>query len=620
MAQQAQPGRGFPLAGLLARALRPRSPWGWAPLLALALPWLRLPLGPAVLYPGHLLLAALLAIALAGSRGARAPAAPPLRAALPLLTYLLVTMLLRRQWAPAALWAGAGTANYAWGWAAHRLGRSGAAGPAQDGLILLLGATLAAGVALWLGAWLWSPLCTVLNCRAHDATLFLFEGGFNAPQQFLVMAILLLPVVGVPLVVLNRSGRGGPAGRVLLALAAATGLALLTGARLWYLALFAAGWWGVAQLLDTRRHSPDRLLLKGSAVFYAYAAVVLYGLVPGYQGYLLARNLEEGRSLRVLAQPPPQGMLSSLLATPFAVRVANPGPFTLEATPARPAWLFARVLIQPERSEAVTAIIARAPLTEVLVAGGAVELDLPLRLPPWADEGFLVWGVEAPSGTDLRLTDDSSLGFRFRNSHFRDLTQEPENVLSALAERSRDLLRSSEATATARGRLLRRDSALGDVLDTLVFSPLWGQRVDPARKAGPFLYQGSGAGRSFWAQLLHEYGLLGVLLAGWWGWRIAAQAAALGRAAPNAAGRLGWALAALSVFLLAFAGLFTPELGSYHGEWGLILLSGFTEGRHDQVFGARTRRALLPQWNRVLVAMAQWMRRPARRRPHRTHR
>ena len=201
-----------------------------------------------------------------------------------------------------------------------------------------------------------------------------------------------------------------------------------------------------------------------------------------------------------------------------------------------------------------------------------------VRLPPWVKEGFLAWRVEGGEAAGIGLAADSDFGFRFTNPDFRPLTGEEDNLLSALAQRARDFQQKTFPPPPRGGNPHGWEKIVGDILDTLFFSPAWGAMGPPPGEVTPF-----SSPRPFWGQLFQGYGLIGVALALWFALDLTRRAARIARHSLRTFEKVLWRWLPLSAWLLALSGLISPQLGSFHSVWGLFLLSGFVSGRHDRL-------------------------------------
>jgi hypothetical protein len=554
------------------------SPASWLLIFSAAAPWLRVGWESFVVYPGHWLLSCLLAAALAGDGFPRHGARFPLKTGLLLGLYVCLMAVWRQQW---GLLAVAGTAvalNYPWALAAYRLGRAPAgAGVAGDGLILLLGASLFAGLAGWGTATFWPPLCPFLPCPPAG-TPYVFQGGWADSAQYLLAIMLLLPVAGGALILLNRDRRLRGTRNLVACILAGCGIGLLAGARLWGLLLLLLALSGAAWRLRPTALPADVRLLKGMAAAAALTALVIYGLFPGYLTVAAGGGPGAGL-LRIEQIKLPLAGLSSQRETPVELRLTNAGLVTVPNRPGRPLRLRARLLITPERGRTRAFDEEGVALAGGLAPGRSLQVTVPIRLPHWAREGFLAWRVEDGAGRGLRLASDSDLGFRFVNRGYRALERETENRLSALAKRARDFALLTYVPEGRQRNPHGAESLIGESLDTLLFSPLWGLGAGTDEKTLPF-----GTPRPFWAQLFQEYGMIGVALAGAFAWGMIRRSARIAARFLRAGERIGWQLVPMTGAVVVLIGFFSPVLGTYHAVWGLFLLSGYVEGRHDYWF------------------------------------
>jgi hypothetical protein len=573
----------------MASEVRPRGPSAldvlldgppgyWVGLLALATPWVRFELGAWTLYPGHLALSALLAAAVLSEPGWGA-AVRPLAPLLALGAWVAALAALRGELAAAGIVAGLTALHFCWGAAAMRLGAQGRpAGELRVAMAGLLALTLAVGLAGWALQALWPAGCRVFNCAARAHWPYPFSGGWGSAAQYVLLLLFVLAPLGGPLLAaLSTLGALGTPGRdprrwVLPALGAAAGLAMLAGAPLWALLLAALGWVLLARLLGPARRDPQRLLLRGLAAGGLFALLVVYGLEPGYL-HRLWGSATALPPVRVTLPEPAPRQLSSERALPLAVQVRNTGWSRLGSNSGGPLRVGLEYLVTPERGTTREVEGPWVALPGALGPGEARTLRVPVRLPPWVKDGYLTWRLALSDGSAVPLARGSLPGFRFSNAGYRRLALDADNQLSSLAERARAFQREAQLPTPATPDAHSAGMVLGDVLDTVFFSPLWGER-EPRAEGSAFTQQ-----RPFLPSLLHQYGLIGLALAGWAAWRLLQRALAC--AAP---GQRGWQLLPLALVLLAAAGLFTPVLGSYHSHWAFFLLAGFLEGRYARRF------------------------------------
>jgi hypothetical protein len=552
-------------------------PLYWLGILVLAMPWVRFDLGAWTLYPGHVALGLLLAGALLAEDGWQV-AVRPLLPLLALGAYVAAVEALRGEWAAAGVVAAATALHFWWGAAAMRLGLQGdgSAGP-RAALAALLGLSLAVGLALWAVQALWPAGCRALNCREHTPWPYAFTGGWGSAAPYVLVLLFLLAPVGAPLLATLREGRlresGLRRGRwTLPALGAGAGLGLVAGAPLWGLMLVCVGWALLYRLLGDARRDPQRLLLRALAAGGVFALVLVYGLEPGYLHRLWGG---EGAlpPLRVtLPQPAPRSLSSEAPAL-LAVTVRNTGWSPLGSGAQGPLQIGLRYLVTPERGS--TRTVESEDLVQVgaLAPGETRALLLPVRLPHWVRDGYLTWRPQLADGSLVPLAGGSLPGFRFSNIGYRRLGLDADNQLSSLAARARSFQREARPPERRAPDAHSAAAVLGDVLDTVFFSPLWGER-EPGPPGSAFTVQ-----RPLLPSLLHQYGLIGLGLALWFAWRLLQRSIVCAER-----GELGWQLLPLSLALLALAGLFTPALGSYHTHWAFFLLAGFLEGRYARKY------------------------------------
>ena len=565
------PSRGTPGLSLLLRG----SPLAWAAAFMAASPWLRFQWGEFTVYPGYLLLSAALGVVLMRSGPGERGGGMPLKPGLALGAYLTGLAAFEGRWMLAGVVALTVVLHGVWGWGAYRLGRHrGGAGALPDALILLLGGSLLMGLVTWAVAAFWPAGCLVLNCGRPGSFPLAFRGGWNDQEQYLLFLLLVMPLVATTLLQVNRNPRAGAEKTVLTALVAGSALALLAGATAGVLVLAALALAGLVQRLRPFRVPQDQRLLRYGLAILAIGAVLVYGLFPAYLGLGTATP----GTLRVVMEGAPPEALSSERETPLRVRVVNAGRITLFGQSAPPVRLRVRVLITPERGTTRTYDGEGANLTGPLHPGDALPLTVAVRLPPWVKEGFLAWRVEGGEAAGIGLAADSDFGFRFTNPDFRPLTGEEDNLLSALAQRARDFQQKTFPPPLRGGNPHGWEKIVGDILDTLFFSPAWGALGPPPGEVTPF-----SSPRPFWGQLLQGYGLIGVALALWFALDLTRRAARIARHSLRTFEKVFWRLLPLSAWLLALSGIISPQLGSFHAAWGLFLLAVFVSGRHDRL-------------------------------------
>ncbi|MBI3992478.1 MAG: hypothetical protein HY342_04330 [Candidatus Lambdaproteobacteria bacterium] len=530
--------------------------------------------GPWPLYPGFWALSLIVVLYLKQSPPPRPQTPLPLRALLALAAWMTGLSVWREQWALAAVTAGGAALCYAWGLAAHRLARLGHLEPSLlQAQPQLLGVVLGLGLLTALAGAAWPPLCRALSCDAGAPWPPPLLGVWLDPAQFLLFLVLLLPGVGALLVLRHRGLLHAPPLWALLLLVGAALVAALTGASVPTLLLLLAALGGLVAVLWPERHPADRRLLAGLATFVLFAAVVLYGAVPAYL-QRLGTERAGGLVTLSLAAPAPE-TLTSQAVTLLPVRIVNAGWRTLSADARRPAELAVRILFTDRLGITRLADERRVPLRAPLPPEAASELQAPLAVPPWLRGGFVALLVYDGQGRPVPHGGDSLTGFRYRNPAYRPLTEGDDNWLSPLAQRARRLAQLPAQGPAGRLEAQRSEHLLGELLDVLVFAPLWGE--GPPAGAGVFPFS---APWPALAQIFHGYGLIGVALAGWVCWDLVRRARWIAGRASRATPLLGWRLVPLAVGLLVLSGLFWNTLGSLHAVWGLFLLAGFTEGRH----------------------------------------
>lgn len=565
---------GFRRASALDAVLNGTPPY-WLGVLALSTPWVRFAIGPWTLYPGHLALTLLLAAVLLAERGWVA-ALRPLSPLLALGAYMAAVAAMRGDWSSALIAGGVTAAHFAWGAAAMRLGMGGSGvRPVQEALVLLLAATLLAGLLAWAAQAAWPAGCRVLNCREDAVWPFAFTGGWGSAGRYAVLLMFLLPAVGGPLLTLLRApGVGGDAGRrwVLPALIAGAGVGLVAGAPAWALLLAAAGWLLLHRLLGRPQRDPERLVLRALAAGGAFAMVLVYGLEPGYLHRWGGSESGLPPVQVTLPEAPPRGLTSDG-ATALSVTVRNAGWSRIGGNGAGPLYLGVRYMVTPQRGSTRAFDGPTVPVPGALAPGQSRTVEVPVRPPHWIRDAYLTWRLELGDGRSAPLAQGSHPGFRFINHGHRRLAHDPENQLTVLAARARAFARETVPPSAAEPSAHSVFMVAGDVLDTLFFSPLWGED-EPSSAGVPLSTR-----RPLLPALLHQYGLIGLALAAWVLWRLFHRAALCGQR-----GEPGWLLLPISLVLLAAAGLFTPALGSYHGVWAFFLLAGFLEGRYARAY------------------------------------
>ncbi len=602
-------------------------PWAWALVLAAASPWLRVRWGLATIYPGHLALSGWLAWSLLRHGFFRAAAQAgsllPLRAAAVGVAYVALASVLRGQWLTAAVALGAGLANLGWGWAAFALGRFGRVPLGfQGGALLFLLAGLVVGTGQWAAQAWWPQGCAALNCDPLTPPPYAFTAGWNSSGQYLIALALLLPLAGEPLLAAWRSRNPSTERWALLAVGAAAGLGLLAGTRWWGLLVVGAGIVLLGQILLLDWQPSDRLLLRGLVFLTLFGAVALYGMVPGY---LAGMVYPEGRARALAIVPAGSAVsgsavgdsgsggalptaLSSEQEAALPVSVTNSGSYALGATADQPAHIKALLLYTPRAGgETRVSPAGEALLSAPLPPGATARLVVPLRVPPWVSQGYLVWSAEDHGGQPLVVVEEASRGLRFVNVDYTALDKPTENPLTALARRARDFQALTQAPAAVNA-LRPGGPSITDALETLFFSPIWGQapresRSLPVDPRTPLLFQ-----------LLGRYGLLGLGLLVWFWLDLFRRSYHLAFGRRAGAGRMAWRLVPACVLLLGMVALFSGALGDYHSLWGCFLLSGFVQGVHARVYPPAPER-----WRLALPRLGQIFSR-ARRHPQRTSR
>jgi hypothetical protein len=568
--------------------------------------------GGFAVYPLHLLVSGLLLAALLYRMFAQRETGLPLRPVLALCGYLVLVLLLRGEFARAFALAGATLANGAWAWAAYRVGRhSDRAEAAADGLLLFLGAGLAFEFVLWGIAAFWPAACAALNCPTWPQDPPPFRGGMSSPGQFMALVALAWPGVAAILVLARHQTHALPRQRVFTALAAALGLALLAGGGTWLVPAGLVLWLGLYRTLVPWGDPRDAALLKRMGLWMLVAPVLFYALFPRYLGQWTSLSPAPGGRVRIEQAASSARVLSSERATVFALRVSNTGAFPLSS----PVLVFPRVLVTPARGPIRAADLEPLQLARALRAGDSVQLNVPVRVPPWVETGFLTWHVRYGNGTLAAQSEASAQGRRVVNADHRALGEGRENLLSALAQRARDFQSETFVPVPGQPAPVNAEKVLGDVLDTLLFSPLWGEaKGDGGAAIGEKRGEGGDGGdwrpfpanRPFITDLFAEFGLIGLAGLVYLGWLLVLRADALGSRTSKPGARLAWSLVPPSLAILAMVGLFSPALGTFHGQWGLFLLFGFVEGRYHRLFPTRPGTEL--GWREMVDGALGWLR------------
>ena len=565
----------------------------WLLLLTAGAPWLRYvtPWGP--LYPGQWLLVPTLAWAL--TRGPMAPPngrweRPPLLPLAIFAGFALGLGLLRRQWGMVLTLVPAAAALAAWAWAGYRLGRGDApVGRFRTAAILFLVASLGVGLLAWLAQSRWPAACVLLNCDPTAPIPYAFRGGWHSNAQYLLALIVLLPPVGGAFLEGWRTGAPNLSHWALTLVVAAAGLGLLAGMRWWGFLILALGLLLLGQALAADSQPADRLLLRGLVFFAVFSPIALYGTVSGY-GTALLFAPGSARTLGVRHTLPSPVVLSSEAEVTETVQAVNTGSVALSASPERPIRLRALALFTPRSGgESRMAPAGEGRIARDLAPGEWMDVTVTLRVPPWMNQGYLSWSAEDETGRSIGLAEGKHQGFRFVNADYSSLSESGDDALSALAARARVPALALPAGGPRRNLV---EPVLGDAFDTLFFSPLWGQ-AGMSRAPG----QVFDPARPFLLQLLHQYGLIGLGLLGWFFTDLMRRGVQLGFGRRTLAG-LSWRLVPVSVPLLALVGLLSGEWGRFHSWWGCVLLGGYLQGVHERVFPQR-RGAFAPAGRRL---------------------
>ena len=572
------------------------SPWFWFLALGAGASWIAPQVAGWTLYPGHWALAALLAVLMwrtatlwAGLR--------PLKWALALCGYLVLMALIRGEWTRAATVAGATAANVFWAAGAYHLGKSGRKIDALiDGVVLFAAAALPVELLLWAGGAYFPQVCLALNCPERGLDLLPFRGGLASSGQYAVLLALTAPII-IPAIVLTWRDPAARIQRIVLAvIGIGSGLGVVAGAGGWWIPMALLLFAGLYRLMGRPRDLATVRFFKSLAIGMVAAPLVLYAVFPGYLERWLHPGSATGGRVQILLTGPATAHLTSVAATPLTLRVTNAGTRTL----APPLRLLGRVMITPVRGVARVYEGQPVVLTEPLRSGKSIDVTVPVRLPHFVRGGFLAWRIERADGTPIALTRDSDHGFRFVNTGYRPLTDETDNVLSALAQRARDFRHKTFVPASESPSGPNFEKILGGLLDTLLFSPLWGEvkNVSPTSSWTP--PRAFHDDQPFFPLMFSEYGAIGLILILWLLWTTARKADAVGTRISGTAARLGWQLVPVSILMLIVLAIFSTAPGSHHVQWGVFMLIGFVAGRYERLYPARPRiRGSRTRWLRL---------------------
>ncbi|MDH5752758.1 MAG: hypothetical protein OEZ59_10125, partial [Deltaproteobacteria bacterium] len=424
------------------------------------------------------------------------------------------------------------------------------------------------GVAVWIIQAFWPGACVALPCSEGELWPFLFRGGWLSPAQYQLILLFFLPLLGEPLLGGALSGHQGMT-RGLLVLAGLLFAGLLAGGHPLGLALAVCG---LALVALAAWRSRSRGLMQFSmraSAWGLFITLTFFGLFPGYMGALVAPE-ESRRQVRLEPVTPPPAEAPSGHNIPVTLKVANTGWISLPAGLGAPPRVAARILFNSGSGETRELPMDSVTLGQPLQPGQSALVNLEITPPHWLKAGYLDWLVLDPAGRALPEHEAGHQGIRLKNTAYQNLAHGPGNRLSSLTRNSREIFSHTRQVEDYQAARRGKTSLAGSMLDTLVFSPLWGLKP---------------AGQTAWAfdrplpffpQVLSRYGILGlalVLLV------MARTAGALVGIIRRERNRLGWQLALLALALLFAAGWFTPEAGSYHVIWAWFLFFGWTEGR-----------------------------------------
>lgn len=632
-------GRLSAMDGLLRR-----SPLFWGALFALAQPWFRLEWIGWTLYPAQLALTLWAFWALLADKALLYP----LKGLYPLLLlggYLTLMNGIRGEWSGAAIIAGSFLAAYVWGAGAYVAGH-GRKGQQTlpPGMVIYLGLVLATGLVFW-GLRASAPhwfqampsmdssisggnvagdamemaqfaACRYFPCGIEGQWPFPFQGGWLNHAQYALLLVFLLPTVGALLLGWRQVPRQPGLPWPLLALVVLATLGLMAGAAWWQWALLLAG-----MAICTLILGPGRFwLMQRMAAGLALGALLFYAALPAYLPFLggeqqRGAQRESARvdliapgqttqtartALRTQSVQATQLPLSSLRETLVTVRLTNTGWVPLAGGRGQPddslgqppeiaTRVSAQVLYTDDKGSTSRHEVGGASLAEPLNPGKSREFSITIRLPHWLKAGYLGWRVEK-GGETVTLEADSHPGFRLRNPDYRPLEQDAENRFSIWTQRARRFMQTARATDSTAPPGNGWFVVLGDMVDTLFFSPLWGEQAGDGLQPAPF-----SAPRPVLFQLFHKYGFIGLGLVVYFWLRLKRRAAHLA-ALKNAAGDpLALELTLLTLWLIMAASWVTPELGSYHGLWALFLLGGWIEGRYERAVPPAMRNRKAPR-------------------------
>ena len=587
------------------------SPWLVLLVLFLGLPWLRYQTGQWVLYPLHFVVGVMLLLRtmflwkqnVAGvGRSTLWWAMGPL--GLP-LCFMLLMLLLREHFAAAGVLLATILSCLGWGAAAFYWGVG-----SRDGLPLrwlafwMLLLVLLLGIVQWLGGQLWAGSCHLLPCMEEGAKVpYAFRGGFVQSDQYLLLLIFLLPPLGRWLFGYFRQSLVSGFFLLALTLVLVAGGAVLLGVSLAVFPLLLLLLWFSSRALNTTGNVRDGFLLKGVALLVLTGGVWVYGLLPGYLNYLplVQTVVDSGREVK-LETIEAQQVLIANRGRPLKVQLqlTNSGRLHLGNAVEPPPRIFGQVLVEAplaagQKPQLVT--LEPSSLETPLAAGETRKVQVQLRLPAWAQRGYVEFLMESGDGGKVQLTEDSSasLGFVFPLGVEQAGDQlRRENDLSAIAARARQPFRQGEPWMMNPQTDVSWKTLVGNTLDTLFFAPIVGdgglKSIQPLNGRGPFLFN------MFW-----RYGLVGLLLMLWTPLLLLSYVLPAVRGGSDE-GALSALLVGVSLVMLTVAGLFSAAVGSYHMLWAASLQLGYMQGRVAQlaqIGSHRNQELLIPLFWRI---------------------
>ncbi|MDH4246561.1 MAG: hypothetical protein OEW39_01955, partial [Deltaproteobacteria bacterium] len=533
------------------------TPRHWLVIFISTMPWVRIPDGPLTFYPGHLALTLVLMALLWNETRLRAPA----KALWPWLAagaFIAGVSVLRGEYSVALTTAALTLAFFVWGVAAFLLASDRRSGESlREALLLLLATSLVVGLLTWAAQALWPPLCEVFPCQGGTTWPYLFQGGWLTPTQYLIFLLFLLPVLGLPLLESWTAGAGWRQRRswnllALLSLAAVVGL--LAGAAPLTLALGLAAFALVAGAAWRGGALPLLGITARAALILAFCTVMFYGLFPGYLGALLAGEAPR-RQVFLTPMGEIPNRISSQRPQHVPLSITNSGWVPLFAGAQNTWTLQAQLVLSDSLGRQVAVPVGSVAGDRTLAPGQTTLLEMDVRLPHWQPDGYLTWSVTDRQGQPVPSHSRSFPGLRIRNLGFRDPAQDTDNRLTQVSAQVRELSHLGYMQSLNAQDRHQGDDVLGSILDTLLFSPLWGLKPHQTHALALDMP------RPLFPQILHRYGLLALALVLFALLRLGSGLWLL--STRERRGSETW-LILLSLALLFLAGWFTPVVGSYH--------------------------------------------------------